>query len=201
MARIDAFKRLCLPLLSTKGLHDVHARDMLLNEFVHSSYLVSHIDKSLFDDLLKDPSGDQQNRNRCQYHQGQLPINPKHRSDYHKQGKEVAHRIQDSVGKHIRYSVDVAHMPCHQGTHRRFIEIPQPKPSYMAEQLRPQVQTHRLSNPVGQIRDAVLQQRFKHHQPHYRNKNIKQQLRVVLWNGIIYCHPDQRRPYPNQCRK
>ena len=63
MRSIDGSKRLRLLFLTSKGLNNVHAGDVLLNKFVHAADLVAHIDEGFFDDALKNARRQKQHGN------------------------------------------------------------------------------------------------------------------------------------------
>ena len=63
MRGIDRSEGLRLLFLTSKGLDNVHAGDVLLNKFVHAADLIAHVDEGFFDDALKNARRQQQHRN------------------------------------------------------------------------------------------------------------------------------------------
>ena len=173
MRSVDRGKGLGLLFLTSKRLDNVHPRHVLLHKLIHTADLVAHVNESLFDDLLKNPRRQQQHRNGRQHQQSQLPVHPEHGTNHYEQCQQITYGIEDTIGKHIRNAVNVAHMTGYQGSHGGLIEIAQLELRNVLEQLGTQVQTNRLGHPVGEVRHAVLQEGFKNEHPAHRQKHME----------------------------
>ena len=182
---VDGSELLVLPLLAAENLHDVHPRNVLLHEGVEVGYRVAHVVEGHLNFFLKYVGTQNQERQRGQTHQRQLPIDIEHHAQNDDNLQQVANDSRDALAENIRQRLNVRNIPRDEPTDGGAVEEFEAQAEQVLVELGTNVADHVLTQYARNIGMKVLRNALHHQQSDQNNRHGDQAGVVALQDVVV----------------
>ena len=151
MLVVDAAETLHLLPFPVERLHDVHTRNVLLQERIEPRHLFARLPVLYAHLAAKLEYPVRHDGHHSQHDQRQHPVQGEHEIQDEGDPEQVAHNDHHARRQHVAERLHVTRRPRDQPTDRRAVEETKRLPLDMAKNLRAQVIDRMLPDPLRQI--------------------------------------------------